>query len=389
MSTNQTRRRFIQTAAAGGAMLGLGAFPLGARAQDARPARRLNLLILGGTAFLGPAIVDAALARGHTISLFHRGKTNPDIFPDLIHFKGDRDPEVGEGLKALETGEWDAVLDTSGYFPRAVKASAELLADRVGQYVFISSISVYDERALKPGLTEEAPLGTMEDETIEEVTGQSYGPLKALCEQAASAAMDGRVTNIRPGFIVGPRDRAVNRFPTWVTRAATRQEIICPGSPDDSVQLIDARDIGDFCIRCIENRIMGPFNLVGPGEPLTCEGMVDGICAGVDNEPTRTWISTEFLEEKRLVGAFVPWLPSTGPYAGFGAVKGEKAIAAGLRFRNLETTARDTWQWLETKPEPQTEGLDRVLDRFGEDDVLKAWHERKKTRARSDDQSGG
>ena len=214
-----SRRSFLQTAALGG--LSAGLLPQFSQAaltalQDVAPAsKKLNLLILGGTGFLGPHIVEYALARGHSITLFNRGRTNSDLFPDLEKLVGDRDPEVGEGLSALEGRTFDAVFDTCGYFPRMARASAELLKDAVGQYVFISTISVYADYS-QAWSDETAPVGTMADPTVEAFGDnfENYGPAKALCEQAVEAVMPGRATSIRPGLIVGPRDN-VPRFTWW------------------------------------------------------------------------------------------------------------------------------------------------------------------------------
>ena len=215
-----SRREFLQ-ASLGAAVTGAaaGVTPATAPPPTAAPAsRKLQLLILGGTGFIGPHIVEVALARGHGITLFNRGRTNPGLFPGLETLKGNRDPDTDEGLKALEGRSWDGAIDTSGYFPRHVGASAGLLADHARQYVFISSISVYSDNSIID-MDESGPIATMDDPTLEEFGDQFqyYGALKALCEQAAEKAMPGRVTNIRPGLIVGPRDN-VPRFTYWPVR---------------------------------------------------------------------------------------------------------------------------------------------------------------------------
>jgi 2'-hydroxyisoflavone reductase len=252
-----TRREFLRTSAATGAAVGLSSTLAGVLVNPghllatdaiylAEPARQpIKLLILGGTAFLGPAIVNAAVARGHTITLFNRGKTNPQLYPELEKLRGDRNGD----LEALAGRQWDAVIDTSGYYPRVVKMSAELLAPNVGHYTFISSISVYRDFKT-PDMTEAAPVGTIDDPTIEEITGETYGPLKALCEQAAEAAMPGRVANIRPGLIVGPRDRS-DRFTYWPVRIARGGEVLCPGNGDDAGRT-------DLDRRGVSRRARGP-----------------------------------------------------------------------------------------------------------------------------------
>ena len=204
----------------------------------------MDLLILGGTGFLGPHTVRAARSHGHKITLFNRGRTNPQLFPDLTHLRGDRDPKTGDGLQALTGRQWDAVIDTSGYVPRLVRASAELLAPNVKQYVFISTISVYADFT-KIGIVETDPLGTLDDETVEKITAENQGPLKALCEQAAEAAMPGHVTNVRPGLIVGPGD-PTDRFTYWPVRIEHGGEVLAPLPKDAPVQFIDVRD-GQRC----------------------------------------------------------------------------------------------------------------------------------------------
>ncbi len=300
----QSRRAFLQTVSA--AATALAAAPRAAAQATAatKPAsRKLNLLILGGTGFLGPAIVESALARGHTMTIFNRGKTRPDIFPDVERLRGNRDPLKDDGLTALKGRSWDAAIDTSGYYPRMVRSSARLLADAVGQYVFISSISVYADNSIV-GMDETGPIVTMEDETLESMGDQSqyYGSLKALCEQAAEKAMGGRATNIRPGLIVGPRDN-VPRFTYWPVRVERGGEVLSPGDPDDPVQYIDVRDLADFVVTCIENRTTGYFNATGPNSPTTIAELLYGCKAVTGGDATFTWVPAKFLKAQDIK----PW----------------------------------------------------------------------------------
>src|SRR5579863_2076845 len=227
----------------------------------------MKLLILGGTVFLGRSIVEAALSRGHEVTLFNRGLHNPDLFPEVEKIRGNRN----EDISLLQEGDrhWDATIDTSGYVPRAVQASAEALVGRVHHYTFISSISVFADFS-KDGIDEQSPVGTLEDETVEEVTNESYGPLKALCEQAAERAMPGRVLVVRPGLIVGPND-VTDRFTYFPYRVAQGGEMLAPGEPEQQTQFIDVRDLAEWIVRMVEAGKTGTYNATGPDYALTME----------------------------------------------------------------------------------------------------------------------
>ena len=381
----QSRRAFLQATA--GVAVGVAATPL-ASAQPAEPQpvgsgpttapqpRSLNLLILGGTGFLGPAVVDAAIGRGHTMTLFNRGRTNPELFADLERLRGDRDPDQDDGLTALEGRSWDAVIDTSGYFPRIVTASASMLADVTRQYVYISSISVYSDNSIV-NMDESGPLATIDDPTLEEFGDQYqyYGPLKALCEQAAEDAMPGRVTNIRPGLIVGPRDN-VPRFTYWPVRAERGAEVLAPGNPDDPVQFIDARDLADFVIKTIEDGTTGVFNATGPNSPTTIAELLYGCKAVTGGDATFTWVPADFLAEHEIQPwAQLPvWIPPTEGYAGFHTVNIDKAIAAGLQSRPLADTVRDTLDWFHQWPPEEDFPWRDCITAEREAEVLAAWH---------------
>lgn len=384
------RRAFLKAGAAASALAALG-LPALARStpQDqatgaggAPAGKKLSILILGGTGFIGPHIVERALARGHAVTLFNRGRTNADLFADQEKLLGDRDPNVGEGLKAIEAEvhsgrTWDAVVDTAGYYPRMVRASANLLASNTSQYVFVSSVSVYADQE-KQNITEDDAVATIEDPTVETMGEQfeNYGPLKALCEQAATEAMNGNATNVRPGFIVGPRDSIAPRFPLWVSRVNAGGERICPGDPNDPVQLIDARDLAAFIINAIENKTMGAFNLVGPAERLSIEQMVDGLVEGTGATIERVWIPTDFLEAQEATFGFVPWVPPTT--SGLATVSNAKAKAAGYTSRPVSDTARDTLAWLQTD-EPSERfktALNELLNNGQEAQLIEAWKNR-------------
>jgi 2'-hydroxyisoflavone reductase len=337
-----------------------------------------RILILGGTGFLGPQLVEAASARGHNVTLFNRGKTRPHLFPDVEKLQGDRDPKNGEGLKALEGRSWDAVVDTSGYVPRVVRASAELLAPNVGHYVFISTISVYKELP-RPGMDEDAPLATVDDPTNENVR-EHYGALKALCEKAAEAAFPGRTTNIRPGLIVGPDD-PTQRFSYWPVRVAQGGEVLAPGSGSDPVQFIDVRDLAEWTILTLENRDVGTFNATGPAKPLTMKALLEACKQASNSNATFTWADAAFLE-KHNVRAWMDmpvWVTPGGEMAGMSAVSNARAVARGLKFRPAVDTARDTLTWFNgLPPERQAELRKRAgLPPEREREVLAAWHQQR------------
>src|SRR4051794_37178304 len=255
------RRKFLAAAS-------LAAAAVGSRWSMAETRKPLSILILGGTRFIGVEMTELALKRGHKVTFFNRGKTNADLFPDIERITGDRNGEI-DGLKGRK---WDAVIDNSGYFPRAVKLTAELLAPSVSQYLFVSSISVYPD--FKAPRDETSAVGKLKDESIEKVDNDTYGPLKALCEKAAAAAMPGRVTVIRPGLIVGPNDNS-DRFTYWPARAARGGDLLAPGKPSDGVQVIDGRDLAAFVIGALEKKATGTFNLVSPPGMFTIGDIVN------------------------------------------------------------------------------------------------------------------
>ncbi len=304
----------------------------------------MKLLILGGTRFLGRHTVDSALARGHKVTVFNRGKNNAGLPEGVEAIVGDRDG----GLDALRGRRWDAVIDTCGFIPRVVGDSARLLADAVDHYTFVSSLSVYPSFAT-PSLDESAPVGTLEDETVEEVDGATYGPLKVLCERAVESAFPGRSAIVRAGLIVGPRDD-IKRFPWWVRRVARGGNVLAPGEPGRHLQVVDARDLGDWMVLLGERRTPGVFNATGPDRVLTMGEFLDEARRVSGSDARFVWASDEFLAEHRVA----PWtempmyLPAVGDYLHFFDVDVSKAIAAGLRFRPLADTIRDVLDWTET-----------------------------------------
>lgn len=331
----------------------------------------MNILILGGTIFLGRHLVEAARERRHTVTLFNRGKHNPDLFPDVEKVVGDRNQEADLD-RLLEGGRaWDAVIDTCGYVPRQVRLSAQKLAGRVGAYCFISSISAYADFK-EYGRKEEDPVGTLEDPTVEEVTGETYGPLKALCEQAAEGAFPGRALNIRPGLIVGPFDPS-DRFTYWPHRVAQGGEVLAPEGPDIRTQVIDVRDLAEWNIRLLEKKAAGVYNATGPDYPLTMGDVLE-TCQSVSGSDARfTYVPADFLERHEVKPWIeLPlWIPASVGMQGMDRVNVDKAIKSGLTFRPLSETIHDTLIW--DRSRPQEGAWKNTLTAEKERAVLEAW----------------
>jgi 2'-hydroxyisoflavone reductase len=306
----------------------------------------MKILIIGGTKFLGRHLVESALARGHNVTLFNRGKTNPGLFPQVETLLGDREHD----LEKLAGRAWDAVIDVAGYFPRIVRLAATGLERSVNQYVFISSISAYADFK-KIGIHESDPVGKIEDETIEEITGESYGPLKALCEKTVLDLYGERGLVIRPGLIVGPND-PTDRFTYWPVRVAHGGEIFAPEKPDVPVQIVDVRDLAEFTIRLIEAKASGIYNATGPDYVLTLGAMLE-TCKQVSNSDAVVhWASVNFMKENKVEewSDMPVWVPDNEENQGFSRVDVSKAIQAGLKFRALSDTVRDTLAWANTRP---------------------------------------
>jgi 2'-hydroxyisoflavone reductase len=332
MSTRFTpsRRTFMSSLAAAGTLL-------------AAP-RKMKILILGGTGFLGPATVEAALARGHELTLFNRGKTRPGLFPNIEQLHGDRDPEKGDGINALAGRKWDAVIDNSGYFPRQVAASAKLLAPNVQKYIFISSISAYAINSIEHQ-DETAKLATTSDPTVEKITEETFGPLKVLCEKASEAALPGKTAVVRPGYIVGPDDPS-GRFTYWPVRIDRGGEIFTPGAPTDPLQIIDVRDLGAWLIKIVEDATMGVFNTAGP--TLKWGDVLSACREATQNKGTLTWVPGEWVA-KNAAGVFPIWAPYLSETKGFHTWKSARAVKAGLKYRPYTQTVADTLKWYKTQ----------------------------------------
>jgi 2'-hydroxyisoflavone reductase len=369
---SRSRREFLgQTLAAAAASVAAASLGISCRQEPSEaPAAnaRKRILILGGTGFLGPKTVEFALARGHHLTIFNRGKREkllPFPYQNVEHLYGNRDPllpaddERGpdkellhpdtkpKGLEQLQGKAWDAVIDNSGYYPRMVKASAELLAPNAKQYIFVSSISAYAGNKTV-GADETAPVATIADPTVETLGAsfENYGALKALCEKAASAAFPGRAAVVRPGYIVGPGD-PTDRFTYWPVRASRGGEVLAPGTPRDPVQWIDVRDLAAWLVRLVEDGTGGTFNAIGPDRPAQWGEVLDACVAPSKGAASLTWVPSEWLDRNGQGGedGFPIWVPPTGDYAGFHTWSNARALEAGLMFRPIADTVAATLAW--------------------------------------------
>jgi 2'-hydroxyisoflavone reductase len=336
----------------------------------------MKLLILGGTRFLGRHLVTAAQAHGHEVTVFNRG----NYATEVESIKGDRHTE----LHKLQGRQWDAVVDTSGHLPRAVSAAAKVLSNEVERYVFISSQNVYKDVSI-PGIEETYPLRTLTDEQIERANaidtsgqpsyGELYGGLKALCEQAAEEAMPNRVLIIRPGLIVGPDDYT-DRFTYWPARVARGGEVLAPGRPERYIQFIDVRDLAEWTISMIERKATGAYNTHGLPNSLTMQQLLEECKSVTGSDAELTWISEDFLLHENVAAwSEMPlWLPEeAAPHLkGFMFINPDKAIKAGLNFRPLRDTIRDTLAWFQANR--ANAELSAGLDRDKERALLYKWH---------------
>ncbi len=385
----KSRREFLAASAAAGLGLSLGCrpdvsgdAPAARSASDAeggtvaRAPRALSILMLGGTGFLGPAEVEYALARGHSVTLFNRGRTNPQLFPDTEKLVGDR----AEGdLAALQGRTWDAVLDTSANVATWVRDSSAALKDSVGRYLFVSSISAHTDNSTL-GQKEDGPVFSTAD--YEDVVrrnagmGEAFGPNKAEAERIVHATFGERGLVVRPGLIVGPRDRS-DRFTYWPVRIDRGGEVLAPGDGTDRVQIVDVRDLGRFLVHLVEEQASGTYNAVGPRAPMTMAEMLDGIRAVTPSDASLTWVAADFLREQE-VGAWMEmpvWVYPGPDTRGFMDWDCSKAIAAGLEFRPLADTARDTLAWWKARG-PDAPALRTGLAPEKEARILAAWKAR-------------
>ena len=377
-----TRRDVLKLAAAGAAsfVAGEGRAPA---AEPTKPSPALRILILGGTGFIGPHQVRYALERGHKLTLFNRGRRPKDWPAPVEELVGDRN--TGD-LKALAGREWDVCIDNPTTLPFWVRDAGQVLKGRVKQYVFVSTLSVYaaekdagqdETAAVAEYKGEDAMKETMA--TLQANVEALYGPLKARSEQEAQTRFPGQTTIVRPGLIVGPGDES-DRFTYWPVRLDRGGEVLAPGDGKDPVQLVDARDLAEWTIRLVEVLTLGVFNAMGPDRELTMGAMLDTARAAVGSKARFTWVPADFLDQQKVSAwSDMPvWVPGSGDTAGFSRRSNRKAVAAGLTFRPLAATAKDTLAWWKAQPaERQAKPLRAGIAPEREAQVLAAWKAKK------------
>jgi 2'-hydroxyisoflavone reductase len=368
-----TRRQFIKISTVAGGALGFGISE--SKLFGEKSTKPMNILILGGTGFTGPYQVQYALSRGHKITTFNRDKTHPGELPAGVEqLIGDRNGK----LDALKGRRWDVVIDNPTTLPVWVRDAAQVLKGNVERYVFISTISVYADTS--KGVDENAPLAKYDGpdafkETLEAMKAsgyKTYGPLKALSEQEAEKWFPKKTLIIRPGLIVGPRDET-DRFSYWPIRIDRGGEVLAPGTPDDPVQFIDARDLAEWTIRMVENRETGTYNATGPAKALGIGGMLDGIKSALNSNAKFTWAPADFLKEQK-VEAWSDMPVWAGDELGMARTSISRALGKGLTFRPLGETARDTLAWFKSKPPDRQSKLRAGLTPEREAEVLAELH---------------
>jgi 2'-hydroxyisoflavone reductase len=332
-----TRREFIGVTAAA-----LAAQASGLAAVKPAP-KPLEILFLGGTGFLGPHQINYAVARGHRVTMFNRG-SNAGMYGDAVEeLVGNRDSKKDDGLAALEGDRsWDVVVDNSGYVPRHVRDSATLLKDRCRRYIYVSTVAVYDFDAASV-FPESAKLAELSDPSVEEVTGETYGPLKAECDRIAREILGDACTVVRPTYVVGPGDHT-DRFTYWVDRIHRGGEVLAPDGPDLVAQWVDARDLCPWMVTLAENNTAGTFNAAGPVSTTTRAGLMWGLQAMTDHPVSIFWPNADLLTELNID---LPMM-GRGDMARF---ENSASMNAGLHYRSLVDTAAGTLEWWQSLPE--------------------------------------
>lgn len=368
-----SRRDFVKlTAAAGAAGFGLHSNVLHAATHHPRPLHPLRILILGGTGFIGPHMVRYALGRGHDLTLFNRGRTNTHLFPEVERLVGDR----RDNLDALRGRSWDAVIDNHSSDPRWTRDSAQLLKDAVDLYAFTSTRSVFADFS-QIGMDENGPMFDVDISQTDDADDLGYGERKVLCEQETRRAFPQRHLIVRPPLIVGPGDRS-DRFTYWPVRIDRGGEILAPGDGSDPVGFVDVRDLAEFYVRLVERSATGAFNAFGPESPMTMAGLLHGIRAITSAPLSFTWVDTDFLLERevRPYTNLPLWMPARGTYVGFNRFNLSKVLDAGLTYRPLAVTARDTLEYHLARPPEARDNLRNGLPAERERALLAEWHGR-------------
>jgi 2'-hydroxyisoflavone reductase len=358
-----SRRTLIQAGA--GTALALAGGRLMAEAT-----RERTVLVLGGTGFIGPHVTEVALARGWKVTHFNRGKRDPDGVTGVETLLGDREGQ----LDSLKGRRWDVVIDNTGYIPKYCKMSADLLAPNTGYCLYISSISAYASFEKPNDIG--SPTGVLENKDQEEITNETYGPMKALCEQYVRDAYGRRCSIVRPGYIVGPLD-PTDRFTYWPVRFARGGEMAVPGTAADPIQIVDVRDLADFMMGLVERQVDGYFNAVTPPGAVTMGSLMDTSRKVTGADTNLTWIDEEFIAEKAADVNLAPWSAMKGPESGGSLTGIQASVEQGLKARPLEETVRDTLAWHETRPADRKAALRSGFTPEQEAAILAEWHARK------------
>ena len=386
MSTS--RRKFLKLSALAGGSVGLGLVPgmsalSNSVGSSGRAPKPLRILILGGTGFTGPFQVKYALSRGHKVTVFNRGKKHPGELPkEAEQLSGDRNGQ----LDALKDRKWDVCIDIPTTLPVWVRDAAQILKGNIDRYVFISTISVFSDVS-KVNMDENGPLAEYKgadamketQETLRASNSGLYGPLKVQSEKEAEKWFPGKALIIRPGLIVGPGDET-DRFTYWPVRIARGGEVLAPGTPNDPVQFIDARDLAEWTIRMVEQGTVGTFNATGPAYKLTMGKMLDEIKAATKSDATFTWADADFLraQKVRAWSDMPTWVPPRGASIGFSQINTQKVLSKGLTFRSIGDTTAATLEWFRKQPTERQAKLKAGLTAEREATVLAAWHEQQK-----------
>ena len=379
MST--TRRTFLKLSALAGGSVGLGLIPGVSALSSMRSPKSLKILILGGTGFTGPFQVKYALSRGHQVTVFNRGRTHPGELPkEAEQLIGDRNSK----LDALKGRQWDVCIDIPTTLPVWVRDAAQILKGNVDRYVFISTISVYADTS-KIGMDETAPLAKYTGADAMKETNATmrasnfalYGPLKATSEAEAEKWFPGKALIIRPGYIVGPGDES-DRFTYWPVRVERGGEVLAPGTTNDPIQIIDARDLAEWTIRMVEQGTTGSFNAVGPKTKLGMGRMLDEIKKTTKSDARFTWVDDKFLTSEKIIDDIPIWTSTHGPEIGYSTMNINKALSKGLTFRPLSETTRATLEWFRKQPADRQLKMRAGIKAAREAEVLAAWHASRK-----------